>query len=86
MKRRVVVTGMGCITPIGNTVGEMWNSLKECASGVGPITYFDASQFPTKFASQVKNYRLEDYVTIPEPLRALRAEHPVCNRARRRRQ
>ena len=66
MKRRVVVTGMGCITPVGNTVGEMWQSLKECASGVGPITYFDASLFPTKFASQVKNYRLGDYVPNPE--------------------
>ena len=66
MKRRVVVTGMGCITPIGNTVGEMWNSLKECASGVGPITHFDAAQFPTKFASEVKNFRLGDYVPNPD--------------------
>jgi 3-oxoacyl-[acyl-carrier-protein] synthase II len=66
MKRRVVVTGMGCITPIGNTVGDLWHALKECASGVGPITYFDASQFPTKFASQVKNFRLGDYVPNPE--------------------
>ncbi|MFM9960522.1 MAG: beta-ketoacyl-ACP synthase II [Planctomycetaceae bacterium] len=66
MKRRVVVTGMGCITPIGNTVGEMWSSLKECKSGVGPITHFDASEFPTKFASQVKNFRLGDYVPNPD--------------------
>ena len=66
MKRRVVVTGMGCITPVGKTVGEMWSSLKECASGVGSITYFDASNFPTKFASQVKNFRLGDYVLNPE--------------------
>ena len=66
MKRRVVVTGMGCITPIGNTVGDMWNSLKECASGVGPITHFDAAQFPTKFASEVKNFRLGDYVPNPD--------------------
>ena len=66
MKRRVVVTGMGCITPVGKTVAEMWNSLKECASGVGPITYFDATNFPTKFASQVKNYRLADYVENAE--------------------
>ena len=45
---------------------EMWNALRECASGIGPITYFDASQFPTKFASQVKNYRLADYVPNPQ--------------------
>ena len=68
MKRRVVVTGMGCITPVGKTVSEMWNSLKECASGVGPITYFDATNFPTKFASQVKNFRLQDYVENAGPL------------------
>lgn len=73
MKRRVVVTGMGCITPVGNTVGEMWNSLKECASGVGSITHFDASNYPTKFASQVKNYRLGDYVPNP-------AQYAACGR------
>lgn len=66
MKRRVVITGMGCITPVGNTVGTMWESLKKCASGVGPITYFDASAFPTKFASQVKDFRLSDYVSNSE--------------------
>lgn len=66
MKRRVVVTGMGCITPVGNTVADMWNALKECASGVGPITYFDASNFPTKFAAQVKDFRLADYVPNAE--------------------
>jgi 3-oxoacyl-[acyl-carrier-protein] synthase II len=66
MKRRVVVTGMGCITPVGNTVESMWKSLQECASGIGPLTYFDASTFPTKFASQVKNYNLGDYVPNPE--------------------
>jgi 3-oxoacyl-[acyl-carrier-protein] synthase II len=57
---------MGCVTPVGNTVESMWKSLQECASGVGPLTYFDASQFPTKFAAQVKNYNLGDYVPNPE--------------------
>lgn len=66
MKRRVVVTGVGCITPVGNTVPEMWNSLQECGSGIGPITLFDASNFPTKFASQVKNFSLGDYVANPD--------------------
>lgn len=66
MKRRVVVTGMGCITPVGKTVSEMWRSLQECDSGIGQISYFDASGFPTKFASEVKDYRLSDYVPNPE--------------------
>ncbi len=66
MKRRVVVTGMGCITPVGNTIGEMWNSLRECGSGIGPITHFDATNFPTKFASQVKGFRLGDYISDPD--------------------
>ena len=62
MKRRVVITGIGCITPVGNSVPEMWHTLQECGSGIGPITHFDAANFPTKFASQVKNFRLGDYV------------------------
>ena len=66
MKRRVVVTGLGCITPVGNTVQAMWNSLKERVSGVGPINYFDATSLPTQFASQVKNFQLADYVPDPE--------------------
>src|SRR5712691_625595 len=66
MKRRVVVTGVGCITPVGNSVPEMWKALQESTSGIGPITYFDASNFPTKFASQVKNFRLGDYVPNPQ--------------------
>ena len=43
MSRRVVVTGMGAITPIGNSVEEFWNSLKEKKVGIGPITYFDTT-------------------------------------------
>ena len=62
MKRRVVVTGIGCITPLGNTVDSMWEKLQEGVSGVGNITYFDASNFPTRFAAEVSDYRLEDYV------------------------
>jgi len=62
MKRRVVVTGIGCITPLGNTVDSMWGKLQEGVSGVGNITYFDASNFPTRFAAEVRDYRLEDYI------------------------
>jgi len=66
MRRRVVVTGIGCVTPVGNDVKSMWNSLKAGARGVGPITHFDAKNFPTKFAAEVKNYKLADYYERPE--------------------
>lgn len=54
--RRVVVTGLGALTPIGNTVPEFWNSLLNGVSGAAPITKFDAANFKTKFACEVKNY------------------------------
>jgi 3-oxoacyl-[acyl-carrier-protein] synthase II len=62
MRRRVVVTGMGCITPVGKTINDMWNSLTSGASGIDWITHFDASKFPTKFAAEVKNFNLSDYI------------------------
>src|SRR3984893_5007960 len=61
MRRRVVVTGLGCVTPVGNDVPSMWKSLQEGANGVGKISLFDASNFPTKFAAEVENFRLEDH-------------------------
>ena len=60
MRRRVVVTGLGCITPVGNNVRSMWKSLQEGGNGVDKISLFDASNFPTKFAAEVKNFHLED--------------------------
>ncbi len=66
MRRRVVVTGMGCITPIGHTLDTMWDSLMHCRSGIGWISYFDASRFPTKFASEVKGYNLGNYIPDAE--------------------
>ena len=54
--RRVVVTGLGALTPIGNTVIDYWNGLVEGRSGAGPITYFDASKFKTQFACELKNF------------------------------
>ena len=56
MSRRVVVTGLGAITPIGNSVEEFWNSLKEKKVGIGPITYFDTADYKAKLAAQVKDY------------------------------
>jgi len=56
MRRRVVVTGMGCISPVGNTVKETWDSLLAGRSGAGPITLFDASRHKTRFAAEVKAF------------------------------
>ena len=65
MKRRVVVTGIGCITPVGNTVDEMWQSLRESKNGVGRITHFDASRFPTQFAAEVRGFDFDSLVEDP---------------------
>ncbi|HMA25738.1 MAG TPA: beta-ketoacyl-ACP synthase II [Gemmatimonadaceae bacterium] len=56
MKRRVVVTGMGAITPVGNDVAATWRAITAGVSGGGPITKFDASTFPTRFACEVKGF------------------------------
>jgi len=60
-RRRVVVTGVGALTPIGNDVNEFWESLISGVSGAANITYFDASKFKTKFACEIKGYNSEDY-------------------------
>ena len=59
--RRVVVTGMGMVTPVGKDLESTWAGLLEGKSGVGPISLFDARTFPTRIAAEVKNFRLEDY-------------------------
>lgn len=59
--RRVVVTGMGAITPIGNNYADFWENIKAGKSGAGPITKFDTSKFKTKFACEVKDYKPADF-------------------------
>ena len=54
--RRVVITGAGTINPLGNSVAEFWENLKNGVSGAGPITRFDASKHKTQFACEVKNF------------------------------
>lgn len=61
-KRRVVITGMGAITPIGNTVDEFWASIKAGKSGIGPITYYDSSINKVHYAAEVKNFNPGDYM------------------------
>ncbi len=61
MRKRVVITGMGAVTPIGNSVEEYWQGLLEGRSGVGPITLFDPSDYPTKIAAEVKDFDGADF-------------------------
>ena len=60
--RRVVVTGLGCISPIGNTIAEAWEAALAGKSGIANITKFDATPFSTRFAGEVKNFNVEDYL------------------------
>ena len=64
--KRVVVTGLGAITPLGNDVETTWKNVKAGVSGAGPITHFDASQFKTQFACEVKNFDASEYIDRKE--------------------
>lgn len=64
MKNRVVVTGMGVVTPIGNNVESFWNSLKEKKVGIGQITCFDTTDYKVKLAAEVKNFDARDYMDV----------------------
>ncbi|MGS2720064.1 beta-ketoacyl-ACP synthase II [Paraglaciecola aestuariivivens] len=65
-KRRVVVTGLGMLSPVGNTVETTWQNILAGKSGVGPITAFDASEFSTRFAAEVKDFDVEQYIPKKE--------------------
>ena len=70
-ERRVVVTGLGCVSPIGNTVAESWAALIEGKSGIATITKFDATPFSTRFAGEVKDFNIEVLATTDDPLDTL---------------
>jgi 3-oxoacyl-[acyl-carrier-protein] synthase II len=67
--RRVVITGLGALTPVGNTVEEFWSSLIQGRSGIGPITRFDATDFPTRIAGEVRNFDPLNFVDKKEARR-----------------
>lgn len=69
--KRVVVTGLGAITPLGNDVASTWEAAIAGKSGAGPITHFDASLFKTQFACEVKNFNAADHITDRKKLRQL---------------
>ena len=64
--KRVVVTGLGALTPIGNTVEQYWSSLEKGVSGAAPITKFDPAKFKTKFACELKGFNVEDFIDRKE--------------------
>ncbi|MEW8970267.1 beta-ketoacyl-ACP synthase II [Mesobacillus jeotgali] len=61
-KRRVVVTGIGAVTPLGNDAGTTWNNIIEGVSGIGPITRLNADEFPAKVAAEVKEFNVENFI------------------------
>jgi 3-oxoacyl-[acyl-carrier-protein] synthase II len=65
-RRRVVVTGLGCVSPVGNTVADAWSNLLAGQSGIGPITRFDASAMSCRIAGEIKNFDLESYISAKE--------------------
>jgi 3-oxoacyl-[acyl-carrier-protein] synthase II len=73
--RRVVVTGLGALTPIGNSVQEFWTNLVGGVSGAGPITRFDTSKFKTQIACEVKNFNAENYFDRKEVRKYDRCSH-----------
>ena len=64
--RRVVVTGMGCVSPVGNTLSETWGAVTSGKSGIATITKFDPSPFSTHFGGEVKGFQIEDYIPAKE--------------------
>jgi 3-oxoacyl-[acyl-carrier-protein] synthase II len=70
-KRRVVVTGLGLVSPVGNTVAEGWHNVRDGVSGIGPIEHFDAKAFTTHFAGTIRNFDLSRYL---EPKEARRCD------------
>jgi 3-oxoacyl-[acyl-carrier-protein] synthase II len=64
--KRVVITGVGTVNPLGNTVNDFWENLKNGVSGAAPITRFDATNHKTRFACEVKNFDVEQYMERKE--------------------
>ncbi|MDF2437693.1 MAG: beta-ketoacyl-acyl-carrier-protein synthase [Bacteroidota bacterium] len=78
--RRVVVTGLGAITPLGNNITDYWNNLLNGVSGAAPITRFDASKFKTRFACEVKGFNAEEYLERKEARKIdLFSQYGLCS-------
>ncbi|MEN9726612.1 MAG: beta-ketoacyl-ACP synthase [Pseudomonadota bacterium] len=66
MRRRIVVTGLGTVCPVGNTVAEAWRNIVAGVSGIGPIEAFDASSFSTRISGAIRNFNVEQYISVKE--------------------
>ncbi len=62
-KRRVVITGLGLLTPVGNNVADSWKNILNGVSGIAPITHFDVSEFPVRFGGSIRDFNIEDYIS-----------------------
>ena len=65
-KRRVVVTGIGIISPVGNTLKQAWDNIVNGVSGIAPISHFDTSDFAAKIAGEIKNFEVTDYISAKD--------------------
>lgn len=70
-RRRVVITGMGAVTPVGKNVNDLWKAIEEGKCGVGPITLFDATNCPVKIAAEVKEFKPEEHGIDPKEARRM---------------
>src|SRR6185436_352813 len=75
MTRRVVITGLGAVTPLGHDVEETWACIKAGQSGIGPITLFDPSKYLVKIAAEVKNWDAAEHMPAKEVRRRDRYQH-----------
>ena len=82
MRRRVVITGIGCVTPLGTDIDTMWRRLKAGESGVGLTTLFDASNFPTKISAEVRDWDISDVGRKSRRLEVPGTPHPFRRRRR----
>jgi len=83
-RRRVVVTGLGCVSPVGNTVAQSWENLLAGKPGIDFITQFDASNSACKFAGEVKGFSIGDYISEKEARHMDRFIHRAWQRPARR--
>src|SRR4051812_48233627 len=66
MRKRVVITGIGIISPVGNSAGTFWENISNGRSGIDYVTYFDTTDFPTKIGGEVKDFNPEDFISKKE--------------------
>ena len=77
-KRRVVVTGMGMVSPVGNNVTDSWNNILEGKSGIAPLDHFDVSAYTTRFGGSIKDFDITQYLEPKVLIIFHSLQSPVC--------